>query len=67
VHLIDLLAQHKAELIGILQARGGRVATFPHCPNCLSFVLYRRDNLGNFTCETCGLNGIDEPTARRVQ
>jgi len=65
-HLIDMLAQHKAQLIGILQARGGRVATFPRCPNCLSFALYRRDNLGNFACETCGLKGIDEVTARRV-
>ncbi len=66
-HLIDLLAQHKAELIGILQACGGRVATFPRCPNCLSFALYRRNNRGNFACETCGLKGINEATARRVQ
>jgi hypothetical protein len=66
-HLITLLAQHKTELIGILQVSGGRVATFPHCPNCLSFALYRRNNLGNFACETCGLKGINEVMARKAQ
>lgn len=65
--LVDILRQHKAELIGILRARGGRVATFPHCPKCASYALYRQDNIGDYECTTCALQGIPEETARRVQ
>lgn len=41
---------------------------FPRCPNreCGSFCLYRKNNRGDFTCESCGLSGITEARARRV-
>ena len=67
VHFADFLRRHKQELIGILRARGGRVAAFPHCPQSTSYALYRRNNEGEYECQTCGLQGIDEVTARRVQ
>jgi hypothetical protein len=44
---------------------GGR--TFPHCPRCASYALYRRNNICNYECETCGLRDIQECTARQVQ
>jgi Zn ribbon nucleic-acid-binding protein len=40
---------------------------FPHCPRCASYALYRRNNAGVYECQTCGLQDIDEVTARRVQ
>ncbi len=30
LHLVDILREHKLELIAIVKARGGRLATFPH-------------------------------------
>ena len=46
---------------------GERATVFPHCPRCASYALYRENNLGNFECQTCGLQGIEESLARRVQ
>ena len=46
---------------------GKRVTVFPHCPRCASYVLYRKDNIGNYECQTCGLLEIAESTARRLQ
>jgi|SRR6516162_26571 hypothetical protein len=66
-HFIEPLRQQKAEVIKLLQARGERVASFPHCPKCASYALYRRDNTGNYECQTCGLQEITEGLARRVQ
>ena len=66
-HLAVKLKEHKPELIALLQKRGGRVAAFPHCPCCASYALYRKDNIGNYECLTCGLTEIEEATARRVQ
>lgn len=40
---------------------------FPHCPRCASYDLYRKDNQGDYECETCGLNDISETVARRIQ
>ena len=65
-HFVELLREHKQELIGIVRARGGRIATFPHCPRCASFALYRANNIGNYECETCGLRDIDPAAARRT-
>jgi len=42
---------------------GGLV--FPRCPQCASYDLYREKNIGEYECQTCGLQGIDEATARR--
>ena len=39
--------------------------SFPHCPRCLSYALYRPNNVGNYECETCRLEGISEDGARR--
>lgn len=40
-------------------------SSFPRCPNmqCHSYFLYRRNNIGDFTCESCGLMGITEARA----
>jgi Zn ribbon nucleic-acid-binding protein len=65
-HLAGELREHKPELISLLQRRGGRVANFPHCPQCTSYALYRKDNIGTYECTTCGLSEIDEATARRL-
>ena len=40
---------------------------FPHCPRCASYALHRKNNLGNYECETCGEREIPEVVARRVQ
>jgi len=40
---------------------------FPHCPKCASYALYRKNNAGNYECQTCGESGITEAVARRVQ
>jgi hypothetical protein len=40
---------------------------FPHCPRCSSFDLYRPNNIGSYSCETCGLENISPEVARRVQ
>jgi hypothetical protein len=42
-------------------------SVFPHCPRCASYALYRQNNIGAYDCETCGLQGIEECTARRLQ
>jgi Zn ribbon nucleic-acid-binding protein len=67
VRFADLLRQRKQDLIDIVRARSGRVANFPHCPRCASYFLYRRNNIGNYECQSCGLPDIDESTARRAQ
>jgi hypothetical protein len=54
-HLIQALREQKAEVIAILQAHSGRVATFPHCPRCAGYAVYRSNNLGSYECQTCGL------------
>jgi len=40
--------------------------TFPHCPRCASYALYRRNNTGTYECQTCNLREIDEAVARRL-
>jgi hypothetical protein len=40
---------------------------FPHCPRCASYDLYRRNNIGDYECQTCGLREIEEFVARRTQ
>lgn len=66
LHLADALKAHKQELVRILRQRGGRIAAFPHCPRCASYALYRKDNIGDYECQTCGLMAISEEQARRV-
>jgi hypothetical protein len=41
--------------------------SFPHCPRCLSYYLYRQNDQGNYQCESCGLQDISETAARRIQ
>jgi hypothetical protein len=38
---------------------------FPRCPACLSYYLYRQNNIRNYECMTCGLLDITEEAARR--
>ncbi len=66
-HLAGELKEHKLELLELLRRDGGRIATFPHCPHCASYALYRKDNLGTYECQSCGLQNIEEQIARRVQ
>lgn len=66
-HLTELLREHKQEVIVILRAHGGAVMAFPHCPRCSSYALYRENNIGDYDCESCGLQGIPEQIARRLQ
>jgi Zn ribbon nucleic-acid-binding protein len=66
-HLAGELKGRKPELVALLQRNGGRVAAFPHCPRCASYALYRKGNIGNYECVTCGLQEIEESIARRVQ
>lgn len=66
-HLADTLKQSKPELVELLRREGGRIAIFPHCPQCASYALYRKNNIGTYECLTCGLRGIEERLARRVQ
>ncbi len=66
-HLAGKLKERKPELVALLRAQGGRAATFPHCPRCVSYALFRMDNTGIYECLTCGLMGIEESLARRVQ
>lgn len=66
-HLARELKERKPELMELLRREGGRIATFPHCPRCASYALYRENNIGEYECQTCGLVGIEESTARRLQ
>jgi Zn ribbon nucleic-acid-binding protein len=61
------LRANKPALIDLLRRAGGRIATFPHCPHCASYALYRENNRGEYECETCGLQNIEEQIARRLQ
>jgi Zn ribbon nucleic-acid-binding protein len=65
-HLAAELKERKPELVALLQRRGGRVAAFPHCPHCANYALYRKDNVGAYECQTCGLQNIAEQIARRL-
>ena len=66
-NLMEVLRAHKPELIDLLKSRGGRVASFPHCPRCASYALYRTDNIGAYECQSCGLTKIEESLARMLQ
>ncbi len=65
-HLVGKLREHKPELVAMLRGVSGRVATFPHCPRCASYALYRKNNIGEYECLTCGQSGIEESIARRL-
>lgn len=65
-HLARLLREEKPGVLAIVRERGGRIANFPNCPNCASYALYRKDNIGAYECQTCGLTGIPESAARRL-
>jgi len=43
------------------------MAAFPHCPRCASYALYRENNIGDYQCQSCGLQNIEESTARMLQ
>jgi hypothetical protein len=40
---------------------------FPHCPRCASYALYRKNNIGDYECLSCGMRAIDQTSARRLQ
>ena len=66
LHLVGELRAHKTEIVELLR-REGTKTTFPHCPQCASYDLYRKNNVGDYECQSCGLQNIAEQTARRVQ
>ena len=49
--------------------RPGRLmgSSFPHCPRCAGYALYRKNNVGKYECLTCNLLESDEAAARRLQ
>jgi hypothetical protein len=65
VHLVGELKAHKAELVELLR-RESTKTTFPHCPQCASYDLYRENNIGAYECQSCGLQNIEEQSARRL-
>jgi Zn ribbon nucleic-acid-binding protein len=65
-HFASMLRDQKPDVLFIVRKRGGRVAAFPHCPHCASYALYRQNNVGAYECMTCGLQEIEEATARRL-
>ena len=66
-HLAPELKERKSDLIEVLRRAGGRIATFPHCPRCASYALFRTNDNGDYECMTCGQDEIKEHIARRVQ
>jgi hypothetical protein len=42
-----------------------KLRAFPHCPRCSSFYLYRKNNVGNYECQTCEMRDITADVARR--
>ena len=44
----------------------GPLPSMPRCPQCASFALYRRNNVGTYECLTCDLAGIEETIARGI-
>jgi hypothetical protein len=55
------LERHRA-----LQEANSECRTFPHCPRCASYDLYRPNNHSNYECQSCGLTEVKEGIARRV-
>ena len=64
-NVASILRERKPELLEILRQRGGRVASFPACPACGSFALFRERTGEDFECLTCCAQGITEVDARR--
>lgn len=54
--LLPRIKEHKAELVGLVRRRGGRIAHFPMCPKCGAYALYRKDNLEPYKCMVCKLS-----------
>jgi hypothetical protein len=65
-HLAPELKECKPELIVLLRREGGRIATFPHCPKCGAYCLYKEWHVVRYECLCCGLKDIEEDVARRV-
>lgn len=61
--LVEQLHTFREEVIALLAQK---TSSFPHCPRCCSYALYRPSTTDLYECETCNLAGIDETTARRV-
>jgi hypothetical protein len=53
--------------VGLPAENGDCGRSFPHCPRCASYALYRKNNVGKHECQTCELQDIDETAARRLQ
>jgi hypothetical protein len=52
--------------VGPREAANVRLPSMPRCPQCASFALYRRNNVGTYECLTCDLAGIEETIARGI-
>lgn len=57
-----LLSETRNE--SVLSETGAASVSFPRCPTCGSFALYRNGNAGPFECLTCERTGISEEVAR---
>jgi hypothetical protein len=60
------IAKRALERYRSQQAESGQ-QPFPHCPRCGSYALYRKNNQGDYECETCDPKNISQDVARRVQ
>ena len=65
-HLLPLLRAHKEELLPLLRRNAGYIRAFPCCPQCGSHYLYRRNGVGLYECQSCGLPAIEESAARKA-
>lgn len=60
-------AKHALERYRAQQENNLERSPLPQCRQCASFALYRKNNVGNYECQTCGVQGISEEAARRIQ
>jgi hypothetical protein len=60
----EISEKRSVERLEEASAAHGVHHVFPHCPRCGSFSLYRKNNIGNYECQTCELGDITEGVAR---
>ena len=71
-HLVPELERLKLELVRYLGLKAASDPfspeyVFPSCPGCQGFALHRKNNVGDYECQGCGLKDISEARARRTE
>ena len=67
VMMVKIRARFRAQIYENTKISANFGPSFPYCPRCLSYALYRPNNVGYYECQTCGLEGISEDVAQRTQ